>query len=49
MGLDMSDLNDLDRLYKFVALFETSKKKTRHLKIVNIKELQVQKQMVQWY
>ncbi|NKC68960.1 hypothetical protein [Vagococcus fluvialis] len=26
MGLDMSDLNDLDRLYKFVSLFETSKK-----------------------
>ena len=26
MGLDMSDLSDLDRLYKFVSLFETSKK-----------------------
>lgn len=47
MGLDMSDLSDLDRLYKFVALFETSKKKTRHLKIVNIKELQAKKQMIQ--
>ncbi|MGX7024454.1 hypothetical protein [Vagococcus hydrophili] len=27
MGLDMSDLSELDRLYKFVDLFETSKKK----------------------
>ena len=27
MGLDVSDLNELDRLYKFVSLFETSKKK----------------------
>lgn len=46
MGLDMSDLNDLDRLYKFVSLFETPKKK-RHLEIVNIKELQKKEQMVQ--
>ncbi|MGL5686617.1 MAG: hypothetical protein ACRCXQ_12580, partial [Vagococcus fluvialis] len=29
MGLDMSDLNDLDRLYKFVSLFETSKNKIK--------------------
>ncbi|MEG0601217.1 MULTISPECIES: hypothetical protein [Vagococcus] len=43
LGLDMSDLSDLDRLYKFVSFFEEPKKKISKLKIVNISELQEEK------
>lgn len=36
MGLDMSDLSDLDRLYEFVRLFEDSEKKSPKVKIVSL-------------
>ncbi|MBO0475459.1 hypothetical protein DOK76_00165 [Vagococcus sp. DIV0080] len=49
MGLDMSDLSDLDRLYKFVSFFETPKKKRHKMKIVHIKEWQQQKMMMGFY
>lgn len=43
LGLDMSDLSDLDRLYKFVSYFEEPKKKIQKMKIVNISELRAEK------
>lgn len=36
MGLDMSDLSDLDRLYQFVSLFESAEKKSTQIKIINL-------------
>lgn len=46
MGLDMSNLSDLDRLYQFVSFFEEPKKKIQKMKIVNIMDLKREKLMM---
>ncbi len=43
MGLDMSDLSDLERLYTFVELFENPEKKSKKTKIINFSDIVKQK------
>ncbi len=45
MGIDTSDLNELDKLFKLVSYFETPKKKLQKMKIISIEDLKREKFM----